>query len=132
MKRKQLCFALVSLWTAQVLCGHEHQNKFGGVKSLDVCLANGKEHLLIGEKAADESKTRLLYLCSTDDGRAWSEPVQVNVGMPAPHGLARGADAQIAASGYHLIAVWQTAGGDAYGGGPMAEAAARLAARSSP
>jgi Neuraminidase (sialidase) len=122
MNRKQLCCALLSLWTAQLLFAHDHEDKSGSVNSLDVCLTNGKEHLLIGAAAAGENKARLLYLSSTDNGRTWSAPVQVNAGMPAPHGQARGADAQIAASGDRLIAVWQTAGGDAYGAGPMATA----------
>lgn len=122
MNKKQVCYVLLTFWATQNLFGHEHGDKSGGVKSLDVCLTKGKQHLLIGEGGAKEDQTRLLYLSSTDDGRTWSEPVQVNTEMPAPHGIARGADAQIAAAGNHLVAVWQTAGGDAYGGGPMATA----------
>lgn len=119
--RTQLRFALICFWLALAAQAHEPATGSSGVNSLDVCLSGSREHLLIGETASGE-KPRLLYYSSSDGGHTWSQPVEVSKGLAAPHWLARGADAQIPAAGDCVIAVWQTAGGDAYGGGPMATA----------
>lgn len=62
------------------------------------------------------------YRGSEDGGEKWSEPVCVDKGMPPPDKASRGMDAQIAGASDRLVAVWETKGTDAWGGGPMATA----------
>lgn len=100
---------------------HQHGAQ-AGVCSLDVYPAGRVIHLLVGEKTAHGGNAGLRALRSSDSGATWSEPVRVDAGNRPAYGLRRGNDAQIAASGDRLIAVWQTAGTDAWGGGPMATA----------
>lgn len=103
--------------------GHAVAN---GVRTLDVFRESGGDgktlDLLTGETPKDKETPQLLYRHSVDAGADWTEPVRVDDGMPAPFALNRGMDAQIAAAGRHLIAVWMTAGSDRWGSGPMATA----------
>ncbi len=93
-----------------------------GVRSLDVSTSGKAIHLLSGEYKP-HSKTAELHSVRSDDGGAtWSAPVRVDAGNRPAFGLRRGNDAQIAAFGEKLIAVWQSPGTDAWGGGPMATA----------
>jgi Neuraminidase (sialidase) len=64
----------------------------------------------------------LQHLRSTDGGATWSKPVRVDAGTTAPHIPHRGMDAQIAASGAKLVAIWNTPGTGFMGRGPMATA----------
>ncbi len=93
-----------------------------GVVSLDVSESAGVLHLLLGVQDEAGARPRLEHLRSANAGAAWSAPTRVDAGNAAAVGLHRGMDAQIAASGDRLIAVWQTAGTDSWGGGPMTTA----------
>jgi hypothetical protein len=96
--------------------------------SLDVFADNGMLHLLTGESAGGE--VALLYQYSEDGGGVWSNPVRVDRDMPAPHHLHRSSDAQIAASGNQLVAVWSTSGTGWGGGGPLVTAVSNDRGRS--
>jgi len=90
-----------------------------GVRSLEVCAASGKLHLLLGELASPTAVPTLTYRSSADGGASWSEPVQVNRDTPKPHGIHRGTDARIAVHGDRIVAAWTSAGTDAWGSGPL-------------
>lgn len=104
------------------LGAHESTPATVGVQSLDVCRNGSQLVLLTGEAATAEAAAILNVRLSADDGQTWSDPVRVDAGCPAPVGLHRGMDAQVAAHGDHFVAVWQQAGTDPWGGGPMATA----------
>jgi hypothetical protein len=92
-----------------------------GVHSLDVWAdGTSRLHLLLGEYRG--GKPVLLHLRSDDGGAHWSQPTRVDEGLPPAHSPQRGMDAQIAATGDDLVAVWMSPGTDAWGGGPMATA----------
>ena len=93
-----------------------------GFESLDVAVDGGTLHLLLGNYDTNSRSPVLLHLRSTDAGASWSPPVRVDAEAKpalAPH---RGMDAQIAASGSKLVAIWNTAGTGFGGRGPMATA----------
>lgn len=91
-----------------------------GVESLDVVVSGNAIHLLLADYDADTKQPVLQHLRSTDAGTIWSQPVRVDPAKPnIPH---RGMDAQLAASGRQLVAVWNTAGTGFMGRGPMASA----------
>lgn len=101
---------------------HEKESVIVGVQSLDICRSGQRLHLLLGEIAAKEGPAVISHRWSDDGGATWSDAVRVDADNQPAAGLHRGMDAQIAASGDHLVAVWQTAGTDSWGGGPMATA----------
>ena len=135
---KQFCLTVAPLFLMQLmtLCritalillaygsaslhGHEKETRPAGVVSLDVCASAGRLHLLVGMQDPKDAAARLEHLWSTDGGITWSKAVRVDADNQPAAGLHRGMDAQIAASGDHLVAVWQIAGTDSWGGGPMA------------
>ncbi|MEY2598441.1 MAG: hypothetical protein RLZZ142_700 [Verrucomicrobiota bacterium] len=91
-----------------------------GVRSLEVFRDADRLHLLLGSFSSDSAPPLLTHQSSTDWGKTWSEPVQVNVpGVLNPHGLHRGVDARIAASGSLIVAAWSGAGSDKWGSGPI-------------
>ena len=93
-----------------------------GVTSLDLYPAGDRLHLLTGEKWSTDP-AGLRYQQSVDGGATWSPSVPVGVGQPGPEPAKRGADAQVAAAGDKLVAVWTTFGAtDRMGRGPMATA----------
>ncbi|KAF0181438.1 MAG: BNR repeat-containing protein [Limisphaerales bacterium] len=93
-----------------------------GVESLDVAVDGGTVHLLLGNYDTNSKSPALLHLRSADAGATWSRPVRVDAGAAAPHQPHRGQDAQIAASGTKLAAIWTTPGTGFMGRGPMATA----------
>jgi Neuraminidase (sialidase) len=98
---------------------HDHRAA-SGVTSLDVYADGDRLHLLIATREV-ERPPELAYQRSDDGGETWSQPVRVGVGQEAPEPAHRGMDAQIAASGEHVVAVWTTEGTeDRFGRGPMA------------
>lgn len=108
--------ALVSALTLSVGAASPSHHAANG-QSLDICAEQGSLHLIAGW-----SQGGLFYQRSNDGGASWSAPVRVDQGAPPPFGLRRGADAQIAAYGDTLVAVWTTAGTDPWGAGPMVTA----------
>jgi hypothetical protein len=113
---------LVAWLFAGVLIANEHGPSLDGIQSLDVSSDGSRLHLLLGEATSTAPVPVLRHLVSTDGGTTWSEPVLIDTRMTPPSGMRRGMDAQIAASGAHVVIVWPTAGTDAWGGGPMATA----------
>ncbi|MFA6547269.1 MAG: sialidase family protein [Limisphaerales bacterium] len=93
-----------------------------GVESLDVAVDGNTVHLLLGDYLAETKLPALQHLRSTDGGATWSQPVRVDVGATAPHIPHRGMDAQLAAIGPKLVAIWNTPGTGFMGRGPMATA----------
>ena len=63
----------------------------------------------------------LQYWRSDDSGATFPDPIAIGADQPATIAK-RGMDAQIAAAGDHVVAVWPTAGTDKMGRGPMATA----------
>jgi hypothetical protein len=97
-----------------------HAKDETGVVSLDVCAEGPVVHLLLGRRLPG-APPRLEYLRSNDSGATWSVPVSVGESQPSPEPAHRGADAQIAASGNRVVAVWTTGSTeDRFGRGPMA------------
>ena len=98
----------------------EDERPVGGVISLDVCADGDRLHLLTAVRA-DGQPPRLQYQSSDDSGATWAAAVDFGAAQP-PTIAKRGMDAQIAAAGKNLVAVWPTAGNDKMGRGPMATA----------
>ena len=93
-----------------------------GVESLDVYADGATLHLLLASYPATNQPPVLLHQRSTDAGVTWSAPVRVDAGATAPKSPHRGMDAQLAARGSQLIALWGTAGTGLFGSGPIATA----------
>ncbi len=94
-----------------------------GVISADIVNQNGRLHLLTGKH--QEGRKTLWYRFSDDDGRNWSTPIKVLADDNLPANMNRGKDAQVAAQGNTVMAVWMKyAEGRRFNAGPM------LAARS--
>lgn len=113
----------------------------GSIDSLDVYLDGKTIHLLAGNsatgdnatgdngadgKSSEKAETKpavFRHTVSTDGGRTWRAPVQVNApGAVAPVPHHRGSDAKIIARGQQLFAVWTVAGTGFKGTGPMGTA----------
>jgi hypothetical protein len=92
------------------------------VRSLDVYADGGTIHLLLGVYASESPMPRFQYLRSTDGGSHWTAPAPVYGGTATPYAVHRGMDAQIAASGDNIVAVWTTTGNDDWGDGPLTTA----------
>ncbi len=93
-----------------------------GVESLDVTGDGAALHLLLASYPATNQPPVLLHQRSTDGGVTWSAPARVDAGATTPKSPHRGMDAQLAASGAKLIALWGTAGTGLFGSGPIATA----------
>jgi len=93
-----------------------------GVFSLDVYRDSGTIHVLTGEEK--DAAGSLWHRSSADGGRSWSAPVRVDGGV-APRATRRGDDAQIAARGRTVLAVWSVPGSGYGGSGPFASAVSR-------
>lgn len=109
------------------VAGHHGQESAaipGAVESLDVYADHSVLHVLYAKRLGDDETTPITvwHSSSANGGALWSPPIRVDMGCGAPHAPHRGMDVQIAASGNHLVAAWQTAGTDPWGGGPMATA----------
>lgn len=98
------------------------KNVGNGVTSLDVCADGSRVSLLIAKRDGEKPPV-LQYLRSNDGGASWSDAATVGAGQAPPIPAHRGADAQIAAAGERVVAVWTTEGTeDRFGRGPMASA----------
>jgi hypothetical protein len=100
---------------------HRRASGATGVQSLDVFAADGALHLLTGRLERSGERT-LWYQVSRDGGASWSAPAPVATGANPPRIFRRGNDAQIAASGGTLVAVWTGKGTGWSGSGPLATA----------
>ncbi len=90
-----------------------------GVQSLDVYANQAVLDRLTGESLPDAAGSKIAHSRSADGGKTWSEPVQVDRGLPPPYGLRRGMDAQVASVGDKIVAAWTQAGTDKWGSGPI-------------
>lgn len=93
-----------------------------GVESLDVYADGSTLHLLLAAYNATGQPPVLLHQRSTDAGASWSTATRVDAGATAPKSPHRGMDAQLAARGRQLIALWGTAGTGLFGSGPITTA----------
>jgi len=95
---------------------HGHGGKPAeGVVSLDVYRDGEAIHVLTGE--ADS----VWYQRSTDGGTSWTTKTRVS-GASKPSGMRPGNDAQVAAQGERIVALWPVAGSGWGGSGPFAGA----------
>lgn len=102
---------------------HKHGPTVTGTRSLDIFSDGQSIHLLVGDYTKEGGKIPTLnYRRSTDGGETWSEPVAITTGNNPPEEPFRGVDAQIAASGQKLVAVWTGAGSSKHGKGSMGAA----------
>lgn len=92
-----------------------------GVVSLDVCVDRNRIFLLTATRTNDRPAVMVLQR-SDDGGATWTMPVPIGADQPAPEPIHRGMDAQIAASGDHVIAIWTTGADTKMGRGPLATA----------
>jgi hypothetical protein len=111
----------VALATAATAQEKKKRVEEAGVVSLDVQVEGNRVHLLIGRRQAGQT-AKLQYLRSEDGGATWSLPVAVGEGQPAPDPIHRGMDAQIAAAGDRIAAVWTTRADTRMGRGPLVSA----------
>ncbi len=116
-----LLTALIAHPTQAAEHGHGPAKQRVGVHSLDVYADGNTLHLLIANYLAD-GKPVLLHQHSADGGKTWSSPVRADGGATAPSSPHRGMDAQIAAAGDKLVAVWMTKGTGLFNSGPMVTA----------
>jgi hypothetical protein len=115
-----LSLAVSPVAIAEAAREHKHKEAVVGVSSLDVFGDGNTIHLLIATQQPG-APAKLEYLRSPDAGENWSPSVAVGEGQPTTIAK-RGMDAQIAALGDSLVAVWPTAGTDKMGRGPMVTA----------
>lgn len=106
--------------------GHTHHSAAEGVRagvtSLDACTDGDRLHVLTVTRDADLN-LRFEHQRSFDAGETWSAPIAVGEDQPLPEIAKRGQDAQIAASGDRLVALWTTRNGDnRFGRGPLTSA----------
>ena len=80
------------------------------ISSFDIYKDGETLHALVsGLKTQKDKAQTVLYLQSTDEGKHWSSPVEIQNNF-SPALASRGNDVQIAAKDENLIAIWQTQG----------------------
>ncbi len=80
------------------------------ISSFDIYKDGETLHALVsGLKTQKDKAQTVLYLQSTDEGKHWSAPVEIQNNF-SPALASRGNDVQIAAKDENLIAIWQTQG----------------------
>jgi hypothetical protein len=102
---------------------HPHQRAQQGVIGLDVYRDGGAIHVLTAEQRGEE--TALWHRRSDDAGVTWSAPVRVDGPGMAPRPTRRGDEAQIAAHGDTVLAIWSISGTGYGKGGPLTAAMSR-------
>lgn len=117
-----LLLAAVSSTSAHQVGQHHERPPLRGVHSLDVYADGAVLHLLAGEYPSPAKAPQLRYRRSTDGGETWSAPFRVDSGIKPYQLIHRGNDAQIAARGKQVVAVWHTPGTGYAGSGPLASA----------
>jgi Neuraminidase (sialidase) len=115
-----ITFATIFLFTLPAMAA-EKKPAPPGVVSLDVYADGARIDLLTGTRDVD-SPAALRFQRSDDGGKSWTTPVPVGAGQPAPEPVHRGMDAQIAAAGDRLVAIWTTGADTRMGRGPLASA----------
>ncbi|MGQ0512083.1 MAG: sialidase family protein [Betaproteobacteria bacterium] len=90
-----------------------------GFASLDVYRDRDQIHVLSGEQAGERMA---LWHRRSVDGKTWTGPTRVDRPGAEPSGVRPNNDAQIAALGNEVVAVWPVAGTGWGGSGPLASA----------
>lgn len=89
------------------------------ISSFDVYSDSQRLHAVVsGKKSSEDTQGVVYYLQSTDEGRHWSPPVNLNINGFSKVLTGRGSDAQIAAHDQNLVAIWQSMG-ELPGTGPL-------------
>ncbi|MEQ1531020.1 MAG: exo-alpha-sialidase, partial [Methylococcales bacterium] len=92
------------------------------VAGFDVTVDQQALHVLVAGTHNDgDKKLQLRYLHSEDGGKHWSNPVIIDMQLPVAATNKAGNDVQLAVSGQHLMALWQSSG-ELPGMGPLASA----------
>jgi hypothetical protein len=91
-----------------------------GVVSLDVYAQGAVLDLLTAVRQGEA--TELAHQRSRDGGRTWSAPTRLPLGAGGIHPPHRGADAQVAAHGETVVALWTRPGTSRFGSGPLGTA----------
>lgn len=86
------------------------------VNTIDVYSENDTIHALFSGIDTVSQQLTLKYLRSTNHGESWSSPVIVNRNIALVKKSKRGNDFQIAAFREHIMAIWQTKGGEPWTG----------------
>lgn len=102
---------------------HGHHRAQQGVIGLDVYRDGGAIHLLSAEQRGEQ--TVLWHRRSDDAGVTWSAPVRVDGPGRAPRPTRRGDEAQIAARGDTLLAIWSVSGTGYGKAGPLSAGLSR-------
>ncbi|MCD6048899.1 MAG: sialidase [Verrucomicrobia bacterium] len=109
--------ALMLPWHA-LAAEHGEAVKRVGIHSLDVYADGDTMHLLVADYQPNGHPI-LLHQRSTDGGKTWSTRTRADAGIIAPSTPHRGMDAQIAATGDKLVAVWMIKGTGNFNSGPL-------------
>lgn len=97
---------------------HGQHTEESGVMSLDVKEVNGTVHLLLGKE--DKGQQSIWYQSSSDQGKTWSDAINITQNSNVPAKFKRGNDARLAVQGDNIVAVWMTkVEGVRFGAGPM-------------
>ncbi len=88
------------------------------VASVDAKYVDGQLHLLLGKKI--QGKDSLWYQSSSDQGKTWSQAVNITQGHDIKARFHRGNDARIAVQGDNIVVVWMSKKeGTPHNSGPM-------------
>jgi hypothetical protein len=109
------CLALAATAAAAHDAHKHHHKPVQGIVSVDVYRDGEAIHVLTGDAEG------IFHRRSTPGG-GWTKPLKVNQEGGKPGGLRPGNDAQVAASGERLVALWTVAGTGWGGSGPFASA----------
>jgi len=102
----------------QKMHGHKHRALANGTLSLDIIKHQGKLHLLQGIHHNGEKA--LWYQYSSNQGKDWSAPVNINKTKHIEANLSRGNDARLAVQGDHIVVIWPSrVEGAPHNAGPM-------------
>lgn len=100
---------------------HRHRKLPNGTLSLDIVKHQNKFHMLTGTHQNGEKA--LWYQYSSNQGKSWSTPVNINATKHIEANLTRGNDARLAVQGNNIVAIWASrVKGAPHNAGPMQSA----------
>lgn len=99
-----LCFNVQAATLEQAIAAL----KLTEVVSFDVFVDHNKIHALVAGKTDKKNQARVGYLVSTNGGKQWHKAVRVADKLELIS--VRGNDIQLAASGKHIVTLWQNKG----------------------
>jgi hypothetical protein len=105
-----LCLISCASVSTQNMLDYKTAANLAEVQSFDVYQDGEILHALVsGLKNKEDKNQTLRYLNSTDNGKHWSNSVEIPNSFSSSL-AARGNDVQLAANGENLVALWQTQG----------------------